>query len=79
MLLVKVMGDRLHQEIFMGNKLFVSHQGKQLWSWNKNENIVNMVIKAAATTLKRPRRCKSQAMTAIVTILYVKFYLDKGF
>ena len=34
------MGDSLHQEIFASNKLFVSPQGWQLWSWNKNEIIV---------------------------------------
>ena len=73
------MGDSLHQEIFASNKLFVSPQGKQLWSWNKTKNnIANMVIKAAATTLKWPCHRKSQGMTAIVTISCVKFYLDKG-
>ena len=76
------MGDSLHQEIFATNTLFVSPQGKQLWSWNKNENIAIIVIKAAITTLKRPSRHESrghgQAMVAIVTISCVKFYLDHG-
>jgi hypothetical protein len=66
-------------ENFTSNMLFVSPQGKQLWSWNKNENIANMVIKAAVTILKPPLRRESQAMTAIVTISCVKFYQDKGF
>ena len=32
-----------------------------------------MMVKAAATILKLPLRRESQAMTAIVTISYVKF------
>ena len=43
---------------------------------NKTENVANMVIKAAVTTVKWFSHCKSQAMTAIVRIY---FYLGKGF
>ena len=74
----KVTGDSLHLEIFASNKLFVSPQGKQLWSWNKNEIIANMMTETAVSTLKRPSRRESQAMAAIVTNSCVKFYLDKG-
>ena len=59
------MGDSLHQEIFASNKLFVSPQGKQLWSWNKNENIANMMIETVVVTLKQPFHHESQAMVAI--------------
>ena len=74
---IKVTGDSLHLEIFASNKLFVSPQGKQLWSWNKHEIIANMMIETAVSTLKRPSRRESQAMVAIVTNSCVKFYLDK--
>ena len=74
----KVTGDSLHLEIFTSNKLFVSPQGKQLWSWNKNEIIANMMIETAVTILKQPSHRKSQAMAAIITNSSVKFYQDKG-
>ena len=63
---VKVTGDSLHQAIFE-SKLLVAPQGMQSWSWNKYKHIANMVIIAAATTLRRLRCHESQSMTAIVT------------
>ena len=55
------------------------HKGSR----NKNENIASMVIKAAGTAFEATfllrKSGHGRAMTAIVTIFCVKFYLDKGF
>ena len=70
---VKVTGDSLHITYFYEYKPFVSRQRKQLWIWNKHQNVADKVIKTASIPLKAPHYQPSQARVTIVKHTCIKF------
>ena len=62
----KATGDRVCiRKFFASIEPFVSRQRKQLWSWNKRQNIADVVIKTAVITLKQLHCHESQAMDCL--------------
>ena len=82
---VKVTGDSSHREIFTSNKLFVSPQGKQLYNMKLKQKQKcsyhgdNSSWHNTEATYLLWKSGHGQAMTAIVMISCVKYYLDNSF